>query len=111
MLAVAVHEQHGAEPGVVETGHQRGLFAEVARQRDHLDIERIGDERIGDQRGFIAAAVVDVNHFAAQAALDLEPTRHFGDALVQGGEALGFVEQRHDNRQTGRRRRSHRAGG
>ena len=34
MLAVAVHEQHGAEPRVVEPGEQRRLLAEIARERD-----------------------------------------------------------------------------
>ena len=111
MLAVAVHEQHGAEPGMVETGEQGRLLAEIARQRDHLDIERIGRQRIGDTVGGIGAAVIDINDFGAQVALDLEPARHFGNALVQGGEALGLVEYRHDDRQAGRGRRSRRAGG
>ena len=46
MLAVAVHEQHGAEPGMVEAGEQGGLLAEIARQRDHLDVERIGGSEL-----------------------------------------------------------------
>ena len=98
MLAVAVHEQHGAEPGMVETGKQGGLLAEIARQRDHLDIERVGDQRLGELAGRIGAAVVDIDDFGRQAALDLEPARHLGDALVQGGEALGLVVDRHDDR-------------
>ena len=110
MLAVAVHEQHGAEPGVIETGEQRGLLAEIARQRDHLHVERIGDERMGDLAGGVGAAVVDVDDFGAQPARGLEPARHGGDALVQGGEALGLVEYRHDDRQAGRGRRSRRGG-
>ena len=39
VLAVAVHEQHGAAPGVVEARHQRGFLAEIARQRNHLNVE------------------------------------------------------------------------
>ena len=39
MLAVAVDEQHGAEPGVIEAGEQRRFLAEIARQRHHLDVE------------------------------------------------------------------------
>ena len=65
MLTVAVHEQHGAEPGMIEAGEQGGLLAEIARQCDHLDIERIGDERMGDSAGAIGAAVVDINDFGA----------------------------------------------
>jgi len=39
MLPVAVHEQHRAEAGVVEAREQRGLLAEVAGQRNDLDVE------------------------------------------------------------------------
>ena len=46
MLAVAIHEQHGAETGMVETGEQSGFLAEIARQRDHLDVERHGGQRL-----------------------------------------------------------------
>ena len=40
VLAIAVHEQDGAEAGVVEAGEKRGFLAEIARQRDDLNIER-----------------------------------------------------------------------
>ncbi len=40
MLAVAVHEQHRAAPGMVEPRHQGGFLAEIARQRHHLNVER-----------------------------------------------------------------------
>ena len=110
MLAVAVHEQHGAEPGMIEAGEQGGLLAEIARQRDDLDVERIGGKRIGDLVGGVRAAVVDIDDFGAQAALGLERARHVGDALVQGGEALGLVEHGHHDRQAGRGRRSRRGG-
>ena len=42
MLAVAVHEQRRAEPRVIEAGQQRRFLAEVARQRQHLHVERLG---------------------------------------------------------------------
>ena len=42
MLAVAVHEHHGAAAGMVEPGHQGGFLAEIARQRHHLHVERVG---------------------------------------------------------------------
>ena len=50
MLAVAVHEQHRAEAGVVEAGQQRRLLAEIARQRDHLHVERFGRQRAARPR-------------------------------------------------------------
>ncbi len=31
MLAVAIDEQHGAAPGMIEAGKQRRLLAEIAR--------------------------------------------------------------------------------
>ena len=46
MLAVAVDEHHGAEPGMIEAGEQRRLLAEIARQRHHLDV----DARAGSSR-------------------------------------------------------------
>jgi hypothetical protein len=61
MLAVAVHEQHGAAPGMVESGHQGGFLAEIARQRHHLDVERIGGKPARDASGASAAAVIDVD--------------------------------------------------
>ena len=39
MLAVTVHEQNRAEPGVIEAGEQRRLLAEIARQGDDLHVE------------------------------------------------------------------------
>ena len=63
MLAVAVDEEHRAEPRVIEAGKQRGLFAEVARQRDHLHVERARRQRARNRKRVVAAAVVDVDHF------------------------------------------------
>ena len=69
MLAVAVDEQHGAEPGVIEAGEQGRLLAEIARQRDDLDVERPGRQRAGDAAGCVAAAVVDIDDFEREPAL------------------------------------------
>jgi len=54
MLAIAIHEQHGAATRMIETGHQRGLLAEIARQRDHLNVERVRRQRAGDRKRRIA---------------------------------------------------------
>ena len=76
MLAVAVHEQHGAEAGMIEAGEQGRLLAEIARQRDDLDVERIGRQsELAIVAGRVAAAVIDIDDFAAQAAFGLEPAR------------------------------------
>jgi hypothetical protein len=42
MLTVAIHEQDTAPTRVIETGEQRRLLAEIARQRDDLNIKTIG---------------------------------------------------------------------
>ena len=67
MLAVAVHEQHRAAPGMVQPRHQRGFLAEIARQRHHLDVERVGGKRARDRQRVVGAAVVDIDHFAGKA--------------------------------------------
>ncbi len=67
MLAVAVHEQHRAAAGMVEAGHQRGLLAEIARQRHHLEVERVGGQAARDRQRVVGAAVVDIDHFAGEA--------------------------------------------
>ena len=59
----------------------------------------IGRQRLGDAVGVVPAAVVDIDDFDAEAALDLEIARDLGNALVQGGKTLGLVEQRNDDRQ------------
>ena len=67
MLAVAVHEQHGAAPGMVEPRHQSGFLAEIARQRHHLDVERAGGQSARDAERGVGAAVVDIDDLAAEA--------------------------------------------
>ena len=83
MLAISVHEQHGAEAGMIEAGEQRRLLAEIARQRHHLHVERIGRQRMGDAIGVVLAAVIDIDDFHRQVVFDLERARDLADALVQ----------------------------
>ena len=71
MLAVAVHEQQRAAAGMVQPRHQRGLLAEIARQRHHLDVERVGGKRARDRQRVVGAAVVDIDHFAGKAVTRL----------------------------------------
>jgi hypothetical protein len=84
---------------MVQAGEQGGLLAEVSRQRHDLDIERHGGQRSGDIAGTIAAAVVDIDDFQVQSALDLQVSRDFGNAFMQIGQARGLVEQGNDNGQ------------
>jgi hypothetical protein len=101
VLAVAVHEQDGAEAGMVEAGEQRRFLAEIARERDDLDIERIGGQgaRCGERP--VAAAVVDIDHLDREAAGRLERPGGLDDAGVQGGEVPRLVEQGHHDRKAG----------
>ena len=103
VLAVAIHEKHGAEPRVIETGEKRGLLAEIARQRDDLNIERQRRQAIGYITGAVVAPVVDVNNFKVQPALVLQEARNLRNAFMQDGQAFGLVEQGHDNRHRRRR--------
>ena len=65
MLAVAVHEQDSAAPCMIKAGHQRGFLAEIARQRNHLDIERIGIKPARYGERVIGTAVIDIHDLAA----------------------------------------------
>ena len=64
VLAIAVHEQHGAAAGVIEAGKQRRLLAEIARQRDELHVEVRGRQLVDDRKRVVATAVVDIDHLA-----------------------------------------------
>ena len=101
MLAVAVHEQHGAKPGVIEARHQRRLLAEVARQRHDLHVEHLGRQAVGDRKAVVAAAVVDIDHFGRKPARLAQLPRDLDQAIVQPRKAGALVEHRHDDRQPG----------
>src|SRR5580700_5597905 len=62
MLAVAIDEQRGAEPGMVEAGEQGRFLAEIARQRDDLNVDGAGGELMNDSECVVAASVVDIDH-------------------------------------------------
>src|SRR5262249_16811143 len=79
MLAVAVHEQHRAEAGVIEAGEERRLLAEIARERNDLDVEINGGKSARRFEGGVAAAVVDIDHLARETADGLEPAGDLGD--------------------------------
>ncbi len=99
MLAVAVDEQDGAEPGVVEAGQERRLLAEIARQRHHLDVERGGRQRARDGQRVVGAAVVDIDDFAGEPARRGKLLRHLDQAGVHARQRSGFVVGRNHDRQ------------
>ncbi len=80
VLAIAVDEQHRAEPRMVESGEQGGFLAEIARERDHLHVEMRSRQLARDREGGIAAAIVHIDHLATQRALLLQLPRHLGQA-------------------------------
>ncbi len=103
MLAVAVHEQHRAAAGMVQSGHQRGFLAEIARQRHDLDIEPIGCEGARDAERCIRAAVVDIDDFAAKAVTLSQRLCQPAEPLVQQRKPGRLVVRGHDDRQPLRR--------
>src|SRR5262249_59940427 len=88
MLPVTVDEQHGSQAGMIEAGEQRGLFAEIARQRDDLDVEIVGRKRARGRERCVAAAVVDIDHLAGKAACGLERAGDLDNAGVKGRETV-----------------------
>ena len=99
VLPVAVHEQHGAATRVIEAGGERRLLAEIARQRDHLHVERCCRKIAREAERVVAAAVVDVDHLDREAARVGQVARHLGQALVQARQALRLVvERNHDGK-------------
>ena len=101
MLAVAVHEQHRAEAGVFEPGQQRRLLAEIARQRHHLHVERIGRQFLRDAEGGVVAAVVDIDHLAGQAARGPKLAGDLDQPVMQRRQVVRLVEHGHDDGQAG----------
>ena len=54
---------------MVEPGRQRRLLAEIARQRHHLDVDRLGRQPLRHGEAVVAGAVVDIDHFGGEPAL------------------------------------------
>ena len=105
MLAVAVDEQHRAAAGMFEAGDEGRLLAEIARQRDHLNVDARGRQIAGDGERAVATAVVDINQFAGERTLGLQPLRHLDQPRVQTFERGRFVIERHHDREAGAGRR------
>src|SRR5205807_8815510 len=89
---------------MIETGEQSGLLAEIAGERDDLDIEIVGWERARRRERGVAAAVVDIDHLGSKAAFGLERAGDLDNAGVKRRKACCLVEQRHDDRKPGLRK-------
>ena len=103
MLAVAVHEQDGAETGMIEAGRERRFLAEIARQRDDLKIDRGGRERPRHRKGGVAAAVVHIHDLDHEPARRVQPPRPLDDTTMQRGEPGRLVVDRNHDRKPGLR--------
>src|SRR2546423_8289663 len=106
MLTIAVHEQDGAARGMVQSRHQSGFLAEIARQRNHLDIERIGRKPARDGEGGISAAVIDIDDLAVKPVALPQSLGQTAQTFMQKREPGRLVVQRNDNGQSLRRGRS-----
>ncbi|MNN44351.1 hypothetical protein D3C81_1586370 [compost metagenome] len=94
ILQVDVHRDHRIAAGVFQTGEQRGLLAEVAREVDqHHQIIDLRQRRslLG---GSVGAAVVDEDNFDLDVA-ELQPAPN---RLIKQVDRLFFVEHRDDQR-------------
>ncbi len=65
MLEIGVHHNRRRAPRMAQTGVERGLMAEIAREREIAHRDIVG--RRGAQRGerAVAAAIVDENDLVA----------------------------------------------
>ena len=99
MLAVAIHEQHGAFLAMIEAGHQRGFLAEIARQRNHLHVDVGCGQGLRDLQRVIAAAVIDIDDLGDEAVTRLERAGEMNEFVVKRGKAGRFVIAGHDQRQ------------
>src|ERR1700733_13709493 len=98
MLAVAIDKEDGAGPGMLEAGKQRRLLAEITRQRHHLDVEPARRQFAGDGERTVAAAVVDIDHFAGQRTYGSEALRDLDEPRVKAIERGCLVIERHHDR-------------
>src|SRR5262249_24971003 len=77
------------------------LLAEIARERDDLDVEVFGGKFARGGKRRVAAAVLHIDRLRRQAALRPERADDLHDAGVQGPEDGGPVEQGNHERKAG----------
>ena len=88
---------------MIEAGRERGFLAEIARQRDHLEIDGAGRQRPSDRQGGVAAAVVHIYNFHHEAAGLAQAPRHLDDAAMERHEPGRLVIERNHDRKAGLR--------
>ena len=103
MLTIAVHEQDGPATGMVQSRHQSGFLAEIARQRNHLNVERIGRKPARDGEGGIGAAVIDIDDLAVKPVILSQGLCQPAQTFMQERKPGRLVVQRNDNGQPLRR--------
>jgi hypothetical protein len=95
VLEIGVDQHHHIASSVVDTGAQRTLLAEVARETDQLDAVLVCNRK-GNRGGFVAAAIIDDDDLEAVAELLqllVQRLDETGDVLrlVKGGDDAGDV--------------------
>jgi hypothetical protein len=93
VLEVAVHGDEHVALGVVEASGERGGLAEVAAELDDEDARVDGGDLFEQAVGAVARAIVDEDHLEGVADLLHDQL----DAVVEGGDVLFLVVERHDD--------------
>jgi hypothetical protein len=94
VLEVGVDHHHGVAARVLEAGGDRGLVAEVARERDHLD-PLVGRGELGEQpAGPVLGAVVGDHQLPVP-----HPLQCRRDPVVERADVALLVPHRGDDAQ------------
>ncbi len=95
ILQIGVHHDHSIAIGIVKTGRNCDLMAEVTAEVEHLDaiIAHIQFRQHVDAA--VRTAVVDEDHFPALA----RAFHHLHDAFVEHGNHSFFIPDRNDKRE------------
>src|SRR5262249_34169419 len=82
-------------------------------QRNHLNVERLRRQSVGDRKAVVAAAVIHIDDFARKAALLPQLPRDLRKLGMKARQAGALVKQRYDDGQAdlGLRTAAIRAGG
>ncbi len=88
---------------MVQPRHQGGLLAEIAGQRHHLNIERIGGKPARNAERRVGAAIVDIDDLAGQRVAPPQRLCRFANSLVQKCQPGRLVVHGYHDRQPLRR--------
>ena len=96
MLEVAVHREDGFAASEIETGRERQLMPEPAREADDLEARVACMCLDGEPVRAVRAPVVDEDHLPAV----LERLEHAGEAQDELWQQLLLVPEGNDDRKT-----------